>query len=930
MIKKISVFFILLFTLFVNFQTIVAQANVWVWMKGATNGNAAPVYGTQGIPAAANTPGGRYEANEWRDLNGNLWLFGGTSNSGSNRNNDMWKYDPTTNMWTWMRGSNTSGSAGSYGTMGVASPTNDPPARATSLTWTDNNGFLWLYGGFPQTGQTYNDLWKYNTTTNEWTWVMGNPPSGLNAVFGTMGVPAAANHPGKRNESSCTWVDNNNNLWLFGGDQGSNNSVWKYNITTNEWTWMHGPTSTQAGIYGTMGVAAAANRPGGRWAFSSWKDIQGNFWLFGGYGKDKNNTNGSLNDLWMFSPGTNMWTWMNGSDLVNDTGSYGTKCIYATTNEPPARMENRARWTDECGNFWMFGGRGNFGVLNSHNDLWRYVSNPGSPNVGNWVWVSGTNLLGQASIFGTQGVISPLNMPGERQGAVSWYEKKSLWLFGGYATPSGGSQFNDLWRYFPDTIIASFTASASSGCAPLTVNFTNQSTTGCNEIKSYSWDFGDPAAGSNNTSTNSSPSYTYTTTGNYNVKMVVSNCTGDKDSSTFTINVTTLPTATISADTSVCSGSLVSLTASGAASYQWYPATGLSATTGSSVNLIPTTGNTYTVIASNGAGCNDTASVSITTIPAPSVTIAGITSICSGDSTSLSASGAINYQWNPSTGISSNTSSIVLYNGTSTTTYTLTGTNSNGCSDTATITVSVNNIPTALVGPDDTICYGESATIIASGGSSYSWTTTQTTASITVTPPLTTSYSATVSNGPCYDIASATITVIPLPTVTAAGSTTIIIGSSAILSASGTGTFSWSPSNGLSCVSCPNPVVSPTTTTTYYVTTTDAYGCTDIDTVTIVVDIDCNEIKVPNAFSPNGDGQNDILYVYGQNCIRVFTFSVFNRWGEKVFETSDISKGWDGTYHGKQMDAAVFTFLLKAQTIKNEDVILEGNITLIR
>src|SRR4051812_10931909 len=108
--------FIILITTILFPLATMSQAGMWTWVKGSNSGSPPAVYGTQGIEAAANTPRGFYEAAEWTDLQGNFWLFGGLS---SGEFSDLWKYNPTTNNWTWVKGPGINGSAGSYGTIGV-------------------------------------------------------------------------------------------------------------------------------------------------------------------------------------------------------------------------------------------------------------------------------------------------------------------------------------------------------------------------------------------------------------------------------------------------------------------------------------------------------------------------------------------------------------------------------------------------------------------------------------------------------------------------------------------------------------------------------------------------------------------------------------------------------------------------------------------
>jgi len=117
-------------------------------------------------------------------------------------------------------------------------------------------------------------------------------------------------------------------------------------------------------------------------------------------------------------------------------------------------------------------------------------------------------------------------------------------------------------------------------------------------------------------------------------------------------------------------------------------------------------------------------------------------------------------------------------------------------------------------------------------------------------------------------------------------------------------------------------------TTQYCVTASNAAGCVDSACTYVVVDVQCGELFIPTAFSPNNDGENDLLYVMG-SCIEDLNFAIFDRWGEKVFETSDPSIGWDGSFKGKALDAAVFVYYLKA-TVKGVDVDKHGNITLVK
>jgi hypothetical protein len=366
------------------------SAGQWVWQGGSDVAGAAASYGTQGAPAAGNTPGAREGAAKWTDAAGNLWLFGGDALSGqtSVEFNDLWSYSPTTGLWTWVGGSSAAASAGSYGTLGVPAAGNLPPARTGAISWVDSAGVFWLFGGaqLKASGSysaVFNDLWSFSPTTGLWTWVSGGSTPNGAGVYGTQGTAAAANVPGARLAGSV-WVDASGNFWLFGGlglQSGVSqefNDLWEYTPASGQWTWVGGSMGANAaGVYGTPRAGAAGNGPGARASAISWQDRSGNFWLFGGYGYDQVDSVGNLNDLWEYSLGTGVWTWIGGSSATAAPGVYGAQGIPALRNLPGARQQ-AAGWIDSSGNFWLFGGFGfdSSDVEDDLNDLWKFAQSP--------------------------------------------------------------------------------------------------------------------------------------------------------------------------------------------------------------------------------------------------------------------------------------------------------------------------------------------------------------------------------------------------------------------------------------------------------------------------------------------------------------------------------------------------------------------------
>ena len=434
------------------------------WVSGSNTADAAAVYGTQGVTAATNMPGAREGGGIWTDASGNVWLFGGyvrygsTSSTPASVLNDLWRYTPASGEWTWVGGSSSANSSGNYGTQGVAAPANMPPGRGYGASWVDGSGNFWMFGGFGYdatgTAGSFDDLWKYSPASGQWTWLGGSTTVNGTGSYGTQGVASPNNLPPPRN-SAASWTDANGNVWLFGGAAWISaahasfpvNDLWEYSPATGEWTWVGGSSFfNEKGIYGTPGVAAAANVPGSRYNAVSWTDASGNLWLFGGFGYDSAGNIGSMNDLWKYSPATGMWTWVAGADTGNAKGIYGAQGAASAANAPGARSLATG-WTDANGNLWLFAGYGDdsTGTLGYLNDLWEY-----SPASG-WAWIGGADTFGASGVYGTQSVAASSNIPGARGGIVSATDRGgNVWVFGGY-WDSGGTRYdmNDLWK-FPD------------------------------------------------------------------------------------------------------------------------------------------------------------------------------------------------------------------------------------------------------------------------------------------------------------------------------------------------------------------------------------------------------------------------------------------------------------------------------------------------
>jgi Galactose oxidase, central domain len=523
------------------------QHNDWTWMTGP---DTAGSFGAAVLPQPSpntNSASARDFAAAWTDSNGNKWLFGGFGNELVGKNppdlpgflSDLWYFDPN-NEGGWAPAGvqvNTVDHTGNYvgspnicaqcTSTAVVSPfentdtigTNTAPgARWGSVTWSDASGNLFLFGGqgygipppppLPVFG-LLNDIWEFtpnfyddgHTQTaplytpsgaylGTWHPISHNSTVNGGGTYGTLGNPGG--YPGGRWGAGFA-PDASGNVWMFGGqgyDSAGNlgllNDLWKYNIASQQWTWL-GPTNSNVGqnngIYGTLGTALAVNAPGpgGRQTPAMWADNTGNIWIFGGLGLDSVGTlnsganngnlpagvspNGALlNDLWKYNIATQQWTWVSGggaTGLANQTGVYGTQLTAATTNIPGSRW-SPAAWTDFNGNIWLFGGWGYASAIAQStgflNDVWEF-----HPSNGEWTWWKGSSNVNANGYYPTQfspdrNVPFTLNTPGGRRGMAVWQQDSLdyIYIFGGQGYDStsstGNGYLNDFWSYlgYPD------------------------------------------------------------------------------------------------------------------------------------------------------------------------------------------------------------------------------------------------------------------------------------------------------------------------------------------------------------------------------------------------------------------------------------------------------------------------------------------------
>ncbi|MFT3701407.1 MAG: T9SS type A sorting domain-containing protein [Agriterribacter sp.] len=432
----------------------------WEWVSGENVADSKGDYGIQGIEQKTNMPPPRSFPTGWTDNNGNLWMFGGQQGAPGEEVffNDVWMYKPSQDVWVWMSGDNVYDQPSVYASK-FFSFKNKPGSRRGALSWTDNDGHFWLFGGYGinddgEKGRL-NDLWEF-VPEKGWIRIGGGASRRPFGIYGSFRKGSTENRPGGR-EGAMGWTDNEGNLWLFAGQgygelvgedygydgSGLLNDLWKFDTQQYIWTWMGGPKDiNEIGHYTQKKLPSSDNQPGARAYTTGWKDSKGLFWFFGGNGYASQG-NGLLNDMWTFNIQTLQWTWMGGEWLIDQPGKYGVLGNASYENYPGGRSGG-VSWYDANGNVWLFGGL----AINAQykkaflNDLWKF-----EPENDAWTWASGNNLISEFGTYGTKGVPDISNTPGARVVCLGWMDKSNTrWLFGGsgLASQSGG-YLNDLW-----------------------------------------------------------------------------------------------------------------------------------------------------------------------------------------------------------------------------------------------------------------------------------------------------------------------------------------------------------------------------------------------------------------------------------------------------------------------------------------------------
>jgi gliding motility-associated-like protein len=298
-------------------------------------------------------------------------------------------------------------------------------------------------------------------------------------------------------------------------------------------------------------------------------------------------------------------------------------------------------------------------------------------------------------------------------------------------------------------------------------------------------------------------------------------------------------------------------------------------------------------------------------------------SICKGDSSILTASGGTSYLWS-----NGNTNSSIIVKPTINATYSVSITNPYCTLDTS-ITIIIGN--SGIITGNDSVCNGSAIFLTASPGTAYLWNTGATTSSLQINHAITADslYYVIISNGSCVDTVYKKIVISQPSAINACCNTTITNGESVQLNASGASNYVWTPSTGLSCTNCQNPIATPLITTTYTVSTLNANTCVLPDTVIVSIETLCADYNVPNIFTPNGDGVNDYFAINTQ-ALDVYKISIYDRWGVLQYESTSPSISWNGhNSSGEEASTGVYYYIIRS-SCNGKEYDKHGYLELIR
>ncbi|MEO6327404.1 MAG: PKD domain-containing protein [Ginsengibacter sp.] len=476
----------------------------------------------------------------------------------------------------------------------------------------------------------------------------------------------------------------------------------------------------------------------------------------------------------------------------------------------------------------------------------------------------------------------------------------------------------------------------AGNCKSTPIQFTDTSKSRYGTVDSWAWNFGDTQSTSDSSHL-PNPSYLYTATNNYNAQLTVTDTKGCVGTATVTVVINDKPDFSITTDTLICTIDTLQLNATGTGTFFWTPAYNINNQNIASPLVSPDLPTKYYANFSDIYGCKGTDSVFVNVKSSVTLDAGSDTTICTTDTLLLAPlSDALKYEWSPANTLNNSSLKNPTATPLNTTIYSVTA-SIGKCQSTDAIIVKAVPYPFADAGDDSTICIGTSIQLSASGGSLYNWSPAFFLDNPNIAAPVANPindirYTVTVSDtSGCPKPVSDAIFIRVLSMVADAGpaDTSVVINQPLQLNASGGEFYLWTPPVGLTNPNISNPIANLSNSQQYVVTVRQA-GCFDTDTINITVYKVASGLYVPNAFTPDNDGRNDVLRPIPIGMKTLSYFRVYDRWGKLVFSSSKLAKGWDGMFQGKPQTAGVYVWIAEGIDYLNKKVTKKGSVVLIR
>lgn len=568
---------------------------------------------------------------------------------------------------------------------------------------------------------------------------------------------------------------------------------------------------------------------------------------------------------------------------------------------------------------------------------WTFENQSTSSNINSYLWSFG------------DGQTSTAPRPSHTYADTGIYNVKLKVTSTGGCQDSAVQKMNVFPGFFPKF-------SFNGSCKGIPFNFIDSTVTNYGIVNSNNWNFGDLTTLADTASGRPlrNTTYTYQNVGTYNVQMIVTNSKGCRDTANVNVVVNDKPQLTLPfKDTLICSIDTLQLHAvsgTGLGSFTWTPNYRISSLTDPNPFVNPLVTTTYTVTL-NDRGCIASDNIKVNVLDFITVNAGPDTTICRTDSVTLRpVSQALSFRWTPVATLNNpNTKFPVARPVVPSTTYVVQA-NLGKCQAADTIIVKTVPYPTANAGADTIICFGEKALLNGSiAGLSSIWLPSQlvlnpTSLTTQASPRVTTTFVLVVTDTlgcpkPARD--SVLVTVRTQPYVFAGNDTTIIIGQPLVFNASASSfltQYQWTPATGMNndTLLRPTVIITPglypngTDQIKYTLTATSNEGCTGSDDITVKIFKTGPSIFIPNAFTPNGDGNNDIYKPILAGMQRLDYFRIYNRYGQLVYQTTTVGQGWDGRIKGNPQGNAGYVYSVQAVDYNGVVIKQSGSFLLVR